>query len=162
MILEADHCHPSKSPKRPYESRPIAYIQENSSRVIMSCNRARITGTPSAPRPKSLPALSKTQKQALDTLHILAKRRAVKIQLQPGDMIFFNNLSMLHARDAFVDDSARGNKRHLLRLILKKNEDEAHELPSQLVETWKQLYEHGAEEEILPIEMELFSRATEH
>ena len=128
----------------------------------MSCNRARITGTPSAPRPRSLPALSKTQKQAIDALHFLAKRRAVKIQLQPGDMIFFNNLSMLHARDHFVDSNARGNKRHLLRLILKKSIGEAHELPPQLAETWKQLYEHDAEEEILPIEMQLFSRATEH
>ena len=128
----------------------------------MSCNRARITGTPSAPRPISLPALSKIQKQALDALHFLAERRAVKIQLQPGDMIFFNNLSMLHARDAFVDSNARGNKRHLLRLILKNSRDEAHELPPQLAETWKQLYEHDAEEEILPIEKQLFSRATEH
>lgn len=128
----------------------------------MSCNRARITGTPSAPRPRSLPALSKTQRQALDALHFLAKRRAVKIQLQPGDMIFFNNLSMLHARDPFVDSNARGNKRHLLRLILKKSIGEAHELPPQLAETWKQLYEHDAEEEILPIEKQLFSRATEH
>ena len=68
---------------------------------------------------------------------------------------------MLHARDAFVDDNARGNNRHLLRLILKKN-DEAHGLPPQLAETWKQLYEHDAEEELLPIEKELFSRATEH
>ena len=109
----------------------------------MSCNRARITGTPSAPRPKSLPGLSRTQKQALDTLHILAKQRAVKIQLQPGDMIFFNNLSMLHARDAFVDSNAREKKRHLLRLILKNSNGEA-------------------EEEVLPVEKQLFSRATEH
>ena len=128
----------------------------------MSCNRARITGTPSAPRPKSLPGLSRTQKQALDTLHIVAKQRAVKIQLQPGDMIFFNNLSMLHARDAFVDSNARGNKRHLLRLILKNSIGEAHELPPQLAETWKHLYEHDAEEEVLPVEKQLFSRATEH
>ncbi len=128
----------------------------------MSCNRSRITGTPSAPRPTSLEPLSKTQKQALDDLHILAERRAVKILLQPGDMIFFNNLSMLHARDAFVDGNAMENKRHLLRLILKRSNGEPHELPPQLAETWKQLYEHDAEEEILPIEKQLFSRATEH
>ena len=128
----------------------------------MSCNRARITGTPSAPRPPSLPPLSRTQKQALDALHFLAKRRAIKIQLQPGDMIFFNNLSMLHARDAFEDSNARGNKRHLLRLILKNSNGKAPELPPQLAETWKQLYEHDSEEEILPVEKQLFSRATEH
>ena len=77
-------------------------------------------------------------------------------------MIFFNNLSMLHARDAFEDSNARGKKRHLLRLILKSRNGKAPELPPQLAEMWKQLYEHDAEDEILPVEKQLFSRATEH
>ena len=127
----------------------------------MNCSRARITGTPSAPRPDHLPALSNTQRQALDALHILAKRRAIEIRLQPGDMIFFDNLSTLHARDAFVDNRTNGNQRHLLRLILK-NEHTAHQLPPQLAETWKMLYEHEAEEEVLPVKQELFSFATSH
>ena len=76
-------------------------------------------------------------------------------------MIFFNNLSMLHARDAFVDNEAAGNKRHLLRLILR-NEEMAYELPPELEETWKALYEHNVEDEIFPVKSELFKFAATH
>jgi len=94
-------------------------------------------------------------------LHHLAARRAIEIQLQPGDMIFFNNLSMLHARDAFVDNEAEGRKRHLLRLVLR-NKEMAYELPEQLKETWKALYEHDVEEEVFPVKSELFTFACSH
>jgi hypothetical protein len=94
-------------------------------------------------------------------LHILARRRAIEIQLQPGDMIFFNNMSMLHARDAFVDNAAEGCKRHILRLILR-DEEMAYAVPPQLAETWKSLYEHNVEDELLPVKSELFSYAMSH
>jgi len=76
-------------------------------------------------------------------------------------MIFFNNLSTLHGRDAFVDNDATRQKRHLLRLILR-NEEMAYDLPDQLKETWKALYEHKVEEEIFPVKRELFSSACSH
>lgn len=76
-------------------------------------------------------------------------------------MVFFNNLSMMHARDAFVDDVAAGLKRHLLRLILRDDEA-AYELPEQLKDTWKDLYEHGVEEEEFPVQRELFAFACSH
>lgn len=92
---------------------------------------------------------------------MLAKRRAIEIQLQPGDMIFFNNMSMLHARDSFVDNAAEGCKRHLLRLILRDDEL-AYSLPPPLASTWKSLYQHDAEEEHFPVKSELFSFAMSH
>lgn len=101
------------------------------------------------------------QKKALDTLHHLAAKRAIEIKLQPGDMIFFNNLSMMHARDAFVDNDAEGRKRHLLRLILR-NQEWAYELPKQLEETWRGLYDHDVEEEMFPVKKELFTFASTH
>lgn len=76
-------------------------------------------------------------------------------------MIFFNNLSMMHARDSFVDNDAEGHKRHLLRLILR-DEEMAYDLPEQLGETWKGLYEHDVEEEVFPIKSELFTFASTH
>ena len=76
-------------------------------------------------------------------------------------MIFFNNLSMMHARDAFVDNDAMGQKRHLLRLILR-NEEMAYTLPEPLEETWKALYKHDVEEELFPIKKELFTFASTH
>ena len=76
-------------------------------------------------------------------------------------MVFFNNLSMMHARDAFVDDEAKGLKRHLIRLILR-DEDAAYVLPDGLMDTWRDLYEHEAGEEEFPVEKELFAFACSH
>ena len=76
-------------------------------------------------------------------------------------MVFFNNLSMLHARDAFVDNEAEGQKRHLLRLILR-NEEAAYDLPDQLKDTWKGLYDHDLAEELFPVKSELFTFSASH
>ncbi|KAM0798785.1 hypothetical protein BDR22DRAFT_777651, partial [Usnea florida] len=121
----------SPSPAKAFDARPIAFPNHFPGRVLLNFSRARITGTPSAPRPSSLPPLTPTQRLALDTLHALAAKHAMEIQLQPGDMVFFNNLTMMHARDAFVDNEAEGLKRHLLRLILR-DEEMAYEVPGQL------------------------------
>ncbi len=76
-------------------------------------------------------------------------------------MVFFNNLGMMHARDAFVDDEPRGLKRHLLRLILR-DEEMAWGLPRQLGDTWRDLYVHEVGEEEFPVEKELFAFACSH
>ena len=68
---------------------------------------------------------------------------------------------MLHARDAFVDNDAIGQKRHLLRLILR-NEEMAYTLPEQLRETWRGLYDHEVEDEMFPVKSELFTFANSH
>ncbi|KAL6720526.1 hypothetical protein ACLMJK_002450 [Lecanora helva] len=149
------------SPHKDFDKRPIAFPQSSSGQTLINCSRSRITGTPSSPRPSNLPPLTQTQKNALDALHELARQKALEIRLQPGDMIFFNNLSTLHARDAFVDNDAIGQKRHLLRLILR-NEEKAYDLPSQLKETWKGLYEHDRQEELFPVKSELFTFASTH
>lgn len=158
-------CHDwvmiSPSPSRIFDTRPIAFPNHFPGRVLLNCSRARITGTPSAPRPASLPALTSLQRRALDALHYIAVKSATEIQLEPGDMVFFNNLSMMHARDAFVDDNAAGLKRHLLRLILRDDEA-AYELPEQLKDTWKDLFEHEVEEEEFPVQKELFAFACSH
>ena len=88
-------------------------------------------------------------------------KHATEIQLEPGDMVFFNNMSMMHARDAFVDDDALGLKRHLIRLILRDDEA-AYEVPEKLKDTWRDLYEHEIEEEEFPVEKELFAFACTH
>ena len=151
----------SASPHKAFDKRPIAFPHHPSGRTLMNCSRSRITGTPSAPRPSSLPPLTLTQRQALDAIHHLASKSATEIRLQPGDMLFFNNLSMLHARDSFIDDEPTGHKRHLLRLILR-NEKMAYDLPDQLKETWRALYEHDIEEELFPVKDELFTFSASH
>ena len=48
------------------------------------------------------------------------RRPDVKLEftLEPGEVIFFNNCTMLHNRTAFEDDPDPARKRHLLRLWL--------------------------------------------
>lgn len=41
--------------------------------------------------------------EALDALQFLAERFHVAMELKKGDMQFINNLSMIHARNSYVD-----------------------------------------------------------
>ncbi|KAJ7811045.1 hypothetical protein B0H14DRAFT_2860993 [Mycena olivaceomarginata] len=74
--------------------------------------------------PANIPALTKEQHLALDALHFTAEAAALDIDLQPGDLEFFNNLSIFHARTASEDSPE--NTRHLLRLWLR---NESHQTP---------------------------------
>ena len=47
---------------------------------------------------------------------------ALKFITQPGEAVFFNNLTVLHNRTAFEDSEIESEKRHLLRLWLVAHE----------------------------------------
>jgi len=122
-------------------------------------------GTPTRPRPTWLPPLSAQQIEAVDALHVAGQAVARRFELRSGDIIFFNNLRMMHARDGFVDGDEEENttKRYLLRLILKDGRnDEKWELPPEMQPTWKEIYDHEDEKEIVPIHEELFSYKAGH
>jgi hypothetical protein len=65
-------------------------------------------------------ALRPDEREALDYFEEVAHRPDIKIEflLEPGEMIFFNNCTMLHNRTAFEDHPDPARKRHLLRLWL--------------------------------------------
>ena len=79
-------------------------------------------------------------------------------------MIFFNNLKTMHARDAYVDGDPRENTtaRYLLRLILKDERNPAWEVPDELRETWRGLYDHDEDEEAIPVHPKLVSLKATH
>ena len=80
-------------------------------------------------------------------------------------MIFFNNLRMMHARDAFVDGDAEENEttRYVLRIILHDERSDAHwEIPPQLQPTWDELFDHNDQDEVFSIHPELFSYKAAH
>ena len=64
--------------------------------------------------------LNKQELAALDTFDAIARREDIKVEftLQPGEAIFVNNLTVMHARRAFWDGEDPEQKRHLLRLWL--------------------------------------------
>jgi hypothetical protein len=68
--------------------------------------------------------LTGVQIEALDLVDEIAQdeRFALKFITQPGEAIFFNNLTVLHNRTAFEDSDIEVEKRHLLRLWLVAHE----------------------------------------
>jgi Taurine catabolism dioxygenase TauD, TfdA family len=148
------------------ETRPLLFHIPSTNRTIISCSRARITGTPSRPRPSNLPAITPLQHEALDALHFIAQKVAIPIDFQAGDMLFFNNLTMMHARDSFDDDKSGipDEKRHLLRLIIRDESEGTGKwnVPSELDRQMSALYDHEAREEEFQIEKARFSWETSH
>jgi Taurine catabolism dioxygenase TauD, TfdA family len=114
--------------------------------VMMDCSRVRISGTSTRPRPDFLPPLSPSQIEALDIVQSLAARLAINVRLQAGDILAFNNLGMVHARDRFVDDEKSGQKRHLLRIIAR-DETKAWAVPEPLDAVLRALYAHKDKDE---------------
>lgn len=70
-----------------------------------------------------MPVLSPEQMHALHVVEGLAKRFSTKLDRQQGDIQFFNNLSIMHARSAYGGKNQRST-RHLLRMFLRDPENE--------------------------------------
>ncbi len=69
-----------------------------------------------AQRLPGVPELTRDQTEALAAFNAVAARVAVSVELQPGDVEYFNNHVILHTRTEFAEDSGPG--RHLLRIWL--------------------------------------------
>lgn len=105
------------------------------------------------------------QVEAINALHVAGQEVARRIDFHRGDMLFFNNLRMMHARDGFIDGDEDENttRRYLLRLILKDERNaDSWEIPPELKRTWEELYDHDDEEERFMIHPELFSFKASH
>jgi hypothetical protein len=64
---------------------------------------------------------SELETRALDSFDEIAHSPAFRLDfmMEPGDMAFFNNYTVLHTRTEFNDDEDPQRKRHLLRLWLR-------------------------------------------
>jgi alpha-ketoglutarate-dependent taurine dioxygenase len=71
---------------------------------------------------KSGQPLTSQQLHALDTLDRVAARPEWRIEfhLRPGDLYFLNNRWLMHNRTAFEDHAEPEQKRHLVRLWLRR------------------------------------------
>jgi hypothetical protein len=90
-------------------------------KVMMSLDPGRLglhpTTAAATDGPKKTPELTDAQKEALKVLTEVAKKHGVALNLQKGDILFINNWTTLHGRDAF-DASAAEARRHFVRLWL--------------------------------------------
>ncbi|KAI1390457.1 Clavaminate synthase-like protein [Hypoxylon trugodes] len=87
--------------------------------LVISMDPARIGPHPLA-RYGSIPDLTPGQEEALAVLQRTAEKHQMKLETQPGDIVFINNLSLLHARESYEDGTS--SSRHLVRLWLRNTE----------------------------------------
>lgn len=78
-----------------------------------------LAGSDVYPLAADAPPLSTKQCQALKVLSRVCQEQSLKLDPLPGDMMFVNNLSVLHARDAYVDLPELWQSRHLLSIMLR-------------------------------------------
>lgn len=62
-----------------------------------------------------VPELTETQNRALEVFDAVADKVAITLELEPGDIEYFNNHVVLHSRTGFAGE---GTGRHLLRVWL--------------------------------------------
>ena len=97
-----------------------------------------MTGSDVTPRTPGIPALTSAQANALDAVHACASKHALKIDIRPGDMVFVNNMALMHARANFHDSAH--NSRHALRLWLRDIE-RGWPVPRGLMPEWERTFE---------------------
>lgn len=107
--------------------RPILHYHHG--RIIINFAREPLLGVPGIDRPSTLDPMTDEQRDALMLLEEISKSCQIKLNTEPGDLLFINNHGILHSREAFEDTQT--NPRHLVRMWLK-NEDLAWKLPSSL------------------------------
>ncbi|KAK4234547.1 hypothetical protein C8A03DRAFT_47141 [Achaetomium macrosporum] len=102
-----------------YHTRPLFFSFADHGPAFQFSRRP-LTGSHFSPHHPSVLAMSELQAEVLDAVYFLAKEHALELRLRRGDMLVFNNFSMLHARSGFADE-AQGKKRHMLRLWLRND-----------------------------------------
>ncbi|KAK6346158.1 hypothetical protein TWF730_010490 [Orbilia blumenaviensis] len=115
----------------PYFLRPLLFLEDG--KLISSFAMRPLIGSESYPRTEGIPSLTEIQREALDEFQKCAQKHQVEIRMQAGDMLFVNNLAILHSRRPFQDSEE--HKRHLVRLWLR-NEEMAWRTPAPLARVW--------------------------
>ncbi|CEJ93567.1 hypothetical protein VHEMI09147 [[Torrubiella] hemipterigena] len=133
-----------------YHLRPLLYhhrqTQTSPERIIIQYARRVFTGYRTRPRSSNIPPITEAQAEALDALQFLAEENAISLDFQPGDIQYINNLSIVHAREAYTDSPTQ--QRHLIRMWLR-DPALAWPTPEALKQGWTRLYEQVVPEKEL-------------
>lgn len=129
------------SPYSPYyHERALLFYED--SHIIFNFAPNALLGSKAHPRPSTIPSISPRQLEALTLVQALAEKHKIAFPTQKGDLHFFNNLALLHRRDAA--EVGPGGKRHLVRMYLR-NEALAWKIPAVLnrASGWEEAYRQG-------------------
>ncbi|KAL2162884.1 hypothetical protein VTH06DRAFT_6720 [Thermothelomyces fergusii] len=126
----------SGNPPR-YILAPLLHVSDDN-KILISVDPGRLGLHPATAKigtEDPVPPLSQQQLEALEVLSALATKHRFCLDLKLGDIVFINNLSLLHARDPYVDP-ANGPGRHLVRLWLR-NPELAWTIPQAMRTPWE-------------------------
>jgi hypothetical protein len=118
----------------------VLFHHEN--KIIMNFGRTPLLGSASHPRPSDLPALTALQSEALDAIEAIGRATQLEMRTEPGDIHFINNLAILHRREGFVNGSHASQKRHLVRMRLRDDE-QGWSIPAELRDEWDRAFAKG-------------------
>lgn len=108
----------------------------------MHYSRYPITGFGGRSRNPLLPPLTELQVEAMNTIHFLSEKNAICLPNEEGDILYLNNMSIIHAREALrskVDGKPVLSGRHRLKLFLR-DPKRAWSIPDKLKVVWERLY----------------------
>ena len=126
----------------PPQTMPLLYSFDD--KVILNVSRYSITGIGAIQRNPDLPPVTEAQLEALNAIHILGLKNGFALPNEPGDIVYINNMAMIHGREAMnssngVKTVQRLSKRHKMRLHLR-DPQRAWKLPRQLQPVWDNIY----------------------
>ncbi len=83
---------------------------------------AFLKGSAYIPRLPDSPELTTEQQNAMNVLLSTCRKHCMTLSQQTGDILFANNLGVLHARESFTDDTQGGKTRRLMSVMLRDPE----------------------------------------
>jgi hypothetical protein len=148
-LIKADLCI-SFGQWPPYTIRPLLY-PISSQNVLLSFSRRPLVGNSSSPRSLDIPDLTSSHVEAINAVHFAAERHALSMKLGRGDILVWNNLSIMHGRAGFTDSPK--DRRHLIRLWLRNAETETlWPIPETLQPQWNDSFQHAGRPQLWPSE----------
>lgn len=128
---------------------------------MLRFSRYGVTGWQRKRNP-NLPAPTQAQLEALDAVQFTAMKNAITIPTGKGDLLFVNDMALMHARHGF-DEEGNYLKRHIVKMYLRDPEKDWPIPPAMeeerariygpnredgtKVETWHVFHEAGLEED---------------
>ncbi|KAK7999064.1 hypothetical protein PG991_014739 [Apiospora marii] len=124
--------------KPPYTLCPLFEYYEGN--LLFSMDPARLGPVASAPRTAAaskLPPLTAAQLHALGRVQQAARQHEICLESEPGDMVYLNSWSTLHARQPYQDGETFS--RHLVRMWLR-NDALGWPVPESMLMPWDSSY----------------------
>ncbi|KAM0078735.1 hypothetical protein ACKRZS_009468 [Fusarium odoratissimum] len=120
--------------KASYHLAPVLTFHDG--KLLASLDPHRLGPHPSMTN-SNIPSLSEAQIHALQAVSEAASSVELQLKLETGDLLFFNNLALVHRRDAYTDDD--NSSRHMVRLWLR-NQKYGWAIPNGMLPPWEAAY----------------------